>query len=169
MTGRLWYPQLDVYDAIRRIGGLLTFWSPEAAPSQERLFIADFYLANPPLLHKTHMTQEVRKQFNGLGIARPEKTFISYPSPPILFQKMDEVQRQAFRTLTGKGLIDLSKLEKGTVGPSAAGFELFEDQFVPLFGEVERKVAEFIAGSFVRGDKDIGALRRSTGLRRVVR
>ena len=169
MSGRLWYPQLDVYDAIRRIGGLLTFWSSDVAPSPERLFIADFYLANPPLLHKTHMTREVRNEFNGLGISRPEKAFISYPSPPILFQKMDEVQRQAFRTLTGKGLIDLPKLEKGTVSPSAAGLELFEDRFVPLFGEAERKVAVFIADSFSLADKEIGALRRSTGLRRVVR
>ena len=169
MSGRLWYPQLDVYDAVRRIGGLLTFWNADTAPSPERLFIADFYLANPPLLHKTHMAREVRKEFNELGIMRPEKAFISYPSPPILFQKMDEVQRQAFRTLTGKGLIDLPRLEKGTVSPSAVGFELFEDRFVPLFGEAERKVAEFIAGSFSLAEKEIGALRRSTGLRRVVR
>lgn len=169
MSGRLWYPQLDVYDAIRRIGGLLTFWSADAAPSLERLFIADFYLANPPLLHKTHMTREVRKIFNGLGISRPEKAFISYPSPPILFQKMEEVQRQAFRTLAGKGLIDLPRLEKGMVIPSAAGTELFAIQFVPLFGEAERKVAEFIASAFSLTDKDIGALRRNTGLRRVVR
>jgi hypothetical protein len=169
MSGRLWYPQLDVYDAIRRIGGLLMFWSSDAAPSPERLFIADFYLANPPLLHKTHMTRELRKEFSELGIQRPEKAFVSFPSPPILFQRMDEVQRQAFRTLTGKGLIDLPKLEKGTVAPSAAGFELFEDQFVPLFSEAERKVAEFVAGSFALGNRDIGTLRRSTGLRRVVR
>jgi hypothetical protein len=169
VSGRLWYPQLDVYDAIRRIGGLLTFWAPEAAPSPERLFIADFYLANPPLLHKTHMMRDIRNKFNALGIQRPENVFISYPSPPILFQKMDEVQRQAFRTLTGKGLIDLPRLERGAVAPSAAGLELFENQFVPLFSGVERKVAEFVANSFALGDADIGALRRSTGLRRVVR
>jgi hypothetical protein len=169
MSGRLWYPQLDVYDAIRRIGGLLTFWSFDAAPSPERLFIADFYLANPPLLHKTHMTRELRSKFNELGIQRPEKTFVSFPSPPLLFQRMDEVQRQAFRTLTGKGLIDLDKLEKGTVTPSAAGVELFEDRFVPLFGDAERRVAEFVAGSFAIGNNDIGTLRRNTGLRRVAR
>jgi hypothetical protein len=169
MSGRLWYPQLDVYDAIRRIGGLLSFWGPDTPPSPERLFIADFYLANPPLLHKTHMAREVRKTFNALEIPRPEKAFISYPSPPILFQKMDEVQRQAFRTLTGKGLIDLQKLEKGIVSPSTAGSELFENRFVPLFAVAERKVAEFIAFSFALADNDIGSLRRSTGLRRVVR
>jgi len=169
MSGRLWYPQLDVYDAIRRLGGLLVFWSPDAAPSAERLFIADFYLANPPLLHKTHMNREQRKQFNELGIKRPEKTFISFPSPPLLFQKMDAVQRQALQTLTGKGLIDLRKLEKGTVSPSTAGLDLFERKFVPLFGESERRIGRFIASSFVLDNSDIGTLRRNTGLRRVIR
>lgn len=171
MSGRLWYPQLDVYDGIRRISGLLAFWSRVAvAPSPERLFIADFYLANPPLLHKTHMTHIARKEFNGLDIHRPEKSFVSYPSSPILFQKMEQVQRQAFRTLTGKGLIDLPTLESGKVSPSAAGRELFEQQFVPLFGEEELKIAKFIVSTFTSiGDDDIGGLRKRTGLRRIVR
>lgn len=169
MSGRLWYPQLDVYDAIRRIAGLLAFWTPASPPSQERLYIADFYLANPPLLHKTHMSREVRNKFNALEIIRPEKSFVSYPSAAILFQKMDAVQRQAFRTLTGKGLIDLPKLERGIVTPSAAGLDLFEERFIPLFCDMERRLAEFIANSFAQGDQEIFTLRRSTGLRRVGR
>src|SRR5262249_5547193 len=76
MTGRLWYPQLDVYDAIRRIAGLLALWDAASPPSQERLYIADFYLANPPLLHKTHMSRLVRDRFQALGIIRPDKSFV---------------------------------------------------------------------------------------------
>jgi hypothetical protein len=168
MRGRLWYPQLDTYDAVRRIAGLLLFWEPSAMPSQERLYIADFYLANPPLLYKTHMTAEVRKQFNTLRVQRPEKSFISYPSGPLLFKKMEEVQRQALQTLTGKGLIDVAALARGVVKPSEAGSALFEDQFSPLFNNDERHLAQFITNSFARGE-DIEALRRSTGLRRVAR
>jgi hypothetical protein len=115
------------------------------------------------------MSREVRNEFNALGIARPEKSFVAYPSSPILFQKMDEVQRQALRTLTGKGLIDLPSLERGIIKPSAVGSALFEEQFVPLFGEEERKLAQFIANSFAGGGEQAGALRRSTGLRRVGR
>jgi hypothetical protein len=115
------------------------------------------------------MSREVRNEFNALEIIRPEKSFVSYPSAPILFQKMDAVQRQAFRTLTGKGLIDLPKLERGTVTPSAAGLELFEERFVPLFCEMERRRAEFIANSFAQSDQEIFTLRRSTGLWRVGR
>lgn len=163
---RLWYPQLDVYDAVRRIGGLLALWEGVSPPSAERMYIADFYLANPPLLHRTNMPREVRSEFNSLGIKRPNKAFISYPSAPVLFQKMSEVQRQAFRTLTGKGLIDLDALAKGHIVPSPAGTEVFRNQFLALFADEERRLARFIANSFAQNEFDISMLRRSTGLRR---
>jgi hypothetical protein len=169
MSGRLWYPQLDVYDAIRRMAGLLLFCDPASLPSRERLYIADFYFANPPLLHTTHMTSEVRRQFNALGVPRPEKTFISYPSAPLLFQKMEEVQRQAFRTLVGKGLIDVQSLDRGIVKPSDAGAALLDEHFASLLNEEERRIGKFIANSFLRGGEQIDGLRRSTGLRRVGR
>lgn len=170
MTRRLWYPQLDVYEAIRRIAVLLAYWDASAPPSQERLYIADFYLANPVLLHKMHMTRPVRNEFNSLDIKRPEKSFISYPSPPVLFQKMGEVQRHAFRTLTGKGLIDAEHLAQGAVVPTVAGHEVFADRFLPLLSESERHTTTFIARTFAAvGSMEIGGLRRSTGLRRVGR
>lgn len=166
MTGRLWYPQLDIYDAIRRMAGLLCLWPSKSLPSVERLYIADFYLANPPLLHKTHMPNEVRKEFNSLGVIRPEKSFISYPSAPLLFQKMEEVQKQAFRTLTGKGLIDLPQLERGHVKVTDLGNAVFSEKFIPLFTSIEEKIAKFIVQSFVESSDQIGVLRRDTGLRR---
>ena len=169
MIGRLWYPQLDVYDAIRRMAGLLTLWSPAKPPSQERLFIADFYLANPPLLHKTHMPNEVRKNFRELKVPQPGQEFISYPSAPLLFQKMDEVQRQAFRTLSGKGLIDLEQLELGAVRPSAGGADLFESKFLVLFSDYERKLASFLVSEFAPMEREIAAVRRSAGIRRIIR
>jgi hypothetical protein len=166
MKGRLWYPQLDVYDAARRMAGLLLFWDSVALPSQERLYIADFYLANSPLLHKTHMTSDVRKEFNSLGVPRPEKSFVSYPSAPLLFQKMEEVQKHALRTMTGKGLIDLPTLERGLIKPSETGATVFEEQFAPLFSDQERRLGHFIANSFTRSGERIDNLRSSTGLRR---
>lgn len=170
MKGRLWYPQLDVYDAIRRIAGLLAYWDAGAPPSPERLYIADFYLANPALLHHTHINRSVRNEFNALGISRPEKNFVSYPSPPVLFHKMDEVQRQAFRTLAGKGLIDAERLAQGAVVPSQTGRAVFADRFLPLLSDSERAIATFIARTFAAvNTTEIGGLRRSTGLRRVAR
>ena len=167
MSARLWYPQLDVYDAIRRIAGLLYVWHADFRPSQERLYIADFYLANPPLLHKTHMNRTLRTMFNLLQIERPENAFIDYPSAPLLFQKMAEVQQQALQTLSAKGLIDLEFLTRGVVVPSDRGSEIFSEKFLPLLSDREIVLARFIANSFSRDGQDIITLRRSTGLRRV--
>ncbi len=169
MIGRLWYPQLDIYDAIRRMAGLLALWNPAEPPSQERLFITDFYLANPSLLHNTHMPNKVRQRFRELKVTRPGQEFVSYPSAPILFQKMDEVQRQAFRTLSGKGLIDIDGLEQGSARPSAGGAELFEGKFLVLFSKKERELANFLVSDFAPTDREIASIRSSTGLRRLVR
>lgn len=106
MSYRQWYAQLDVYDTIRRYLALLVRWKG-AAPTRDRLFISDFYLANPSLLHLTHMTADVRRAFNSLKIAKPDQTFLKYPSPPILYGKMGGIQSQALHNLTGKGLLRL--------------------------------------------------------------
>jgi AAA domain len=112
MKPRLWYPQLDVYDAIRRMSVILARWKYDP-PSVERMYIVDFYFANPSLLHSTSLPQDVRTAFNALRICRPEKLFVSLPSAPILFHKMAEVQRQAIRGLAGKGLVDSDAISKG--------------------------------------------------------
>ncbi|WP_108485288.1 ABC-three component system middle component 5 [Oceaniglobus ichthyenteri] len=169
MTGRLWYPQLDVYDAARRLGGLLGLWQSKTLPSPERLFTMDFFLANAPLLHKTHMPQEVRKAFSELGVPRPEKSFVSYPSPQVLFQKMDEVQHHAFRTLSGKGLIELPELDSGNVAPSEEGRTLFQDAFLPLFSDSDRQLGAFLVGRYAPESRTISDIRQSIGLRRLVR
>ena len=169
MIGRLWYPQLDVYDAVRRIGGLLGLWKGETMPSPERLFIMDFFLANAPLLHKTRMPLEVRKTFGELGVPGPGESFVSYPSSQILFQKMDEVQRHAFRTLSGKGLIELSELESGNVAPSEEGLTVFKESFLPLFSDSERQLGVFLVSCYTPGNRTIDDIRKCTGLRRLVR
>jgi hypothetical protein len=92
----------------------------------ERLYIVDFFFANPPLLHKTHMPREVRNEFSQLTIPRPESVFLSYPSAPILFHRMEEIQKEGLRTLVGKGLIDRERLIRGEVWPSNAGAKLFD-------------------------------------------
>ena len=54
--------------------GSALFLSPMPhPPGVERLFIVDFYLANPPLLYRSKMNQNTRRAFNELKIPRPEK------------------------------------------------------------------------------------------------
>lgn len=163
MSTRLWYPQLDIFDTIRRIGILLQcFKSP---PGLERLYIADFFLANPPLLHHTSMPKEVRSAFNELKISRPEKSFLNYPSPPLLFHKMEAIQKQAVFSLAGKGLISMEKLRIGRVELTTNGLTLFS--LSTMSTSTEADLSNFLATNFLIheeiGNQD---LRRRTGLRR---
>lgn len=168
MSHRLWYPQLDVYDAIRRQGGLLALWGEKGSPSPERLYIADFFLANPPLLHKTQMTRDLRAAFQELGVPKAEEQFINYPSAPILFRKMEAVQLQALHTLTGKGLVNLERLNQGEIWPTTKGNALFCERFIPLLDEHEIALAKFLSSRFAAPERcDMQQLRMRTGLRRV--
>ena len=168
MSHRLWYPQLDVYDAIRRQGALLALWTEAAPPSPERLYIADFYLANPPLLHRTQMTRDLREAFQGLRITKADEAFIAYPSAPILFQKMEAVQLQALHTLTGKGLVDLDRLSHGEVRATSKGRNFFSERFLPLLDREELRLATFLSARFAAAERcDMQQLRATTGLRRV--
>lgn len=164
MIGRLWYPQMDVYDAIRRTGSLLTCF--ESPPGIERLEISDFYFANPPLLHKTNMNSTARAAFNKLKIPQPGKAFLVYPSAPILFQKMEAIQKQALTALSGKDLISNELLQIGKVSLTDHGNELFSKQ--SLTSNEEKIISTFIATQFAPTE-EIGnlGLRRRTGLRRV--
>lgn len=166
MTGRLWYPQLDVYDCIRRLGLLLVHYS--SSPGIERLYIVDFYLANPPLLHRCKMSQEVRRSFTALKISRPEKVFLDYPAPPLLFNTMEPIQKEALRAMTGKGLVSAQQLSRGVAQLTAAGQALFQTVLKEAITPQETELAQFLTEEFAPRT-EIGALglRRSTGLRRV--
>lgn len=167
MSVRLWYPQLDVYDAVRRMCALLASW-PNPAPAPERLYITDFFFANPPLLHRIHMPRAMRNAFGTLGIERPENAFLSYPSGPLLFQKMGEVQRQALQTLIGKGLINVESLSTGFVEPSEQGRLVIDESMLHLVSESEMPLLTFLTAQFAQlGDGQIRDLRRHTGLRRL--
>jgi hypothetical protein len=165
MTFRLWYPQLDVYDTARRMTLLLGHWK-HAWPVLERLCILDFYLANPPLLHHTRMPDAVRRDFRDIAVARPEKTFLSYPSAPLLFAKMEPVQKEAFRTLMGKGLLDRGEFDRtGRVSPSAEGEALFAGIVANLVGDTEVRIINFLSGVFgMIGEDQPGGLRNATTL-----
>lgn len=167
MNFRLWFPQLDVYDTIRRMSILVNRWNG-ASLSVERLYILDFYFANAPLLHETNMPQNTRRNFNQLKIEKPQKSFVSYPSAPILFNRMEPVQREAIRTLTGKGLLDREAIESGSVLTSQPGRKLFESTIAELVTEEERNVADFLLNDFGKIDEEfIAGFRRRTGLRRL--
>ena len=167
MNARLWYPQLDVYDCVRRIGALVAAYAE--APGVERLCIADFYLANPPLLHWCKMSREVRRAFSALGIARPQNAFLQYPAPGLLFGKMEPVQKEALRAMGGKGLLSMGELQRGVAVFTPAGAERFTTGTAARLVAGEERLVRFLSAEFA-ANAEAGALnlRRSSGLRRAV-
>jgi hypothetical protein len=166
MNYRLCYAQLDVFDTIRRYLALLNGWKREA-PGRDRLFISDFYLVNPCLLHLTHMTSEVRRAFSSLDIARPDQSFLSYPSPPILYAKMAGIQAHALHNLVGKGLVNVGLVENDQYSLSAAGKHLAGSMGEKLVLSSETAVLNFITTEFASIGQGKGGLRAVTGLRRM--
>ena len=167
MSGRLWYPQLDVYDCIRRLVALLAAYKNH--PSLERLYIVDFYLANPPLLHYCSMTRAMRGNFLNLKISQPKKTFLTYPAPPLLFKMMESVQREAVRAMVGKKLLCIEKAKRGSGKLTQMGQQLFEAIIRENHSPSEMLLVRFLTTNFPAGDdNDIQKLRQRTGLRRPV-
>lgn len=165
MSSRLWYPQLDVYDAIRRICLILHCF--EDSPGIERLYISDFFLANPPLLYRISMSAEVRKSFMALKIPRPDKTFISYPSSILLFHKMKPIQKEAINALRGKGLLSLDDFERGDIKLAQKANSLFPIE--KMCTQEERSLCMFLATIFsISSENNSQELRRKTGLRRSI-
>lgn len=165
---RLWYPQLDAYDSIRRMLAISRAWS-EPSLGIERLYVCDFYLANPPLLHGVRKSQAARKKFLELAITKPTKAFVSYPSSPLLFQKMGPVQRQALSTLVGKGLVDARSFQEGQVALTDDGAGFIDRALGVRMLEHEPDLIDFLVWNFSRETTgDIASLRQNTGLRRSV-
>ena len=166
MSGRLWYPQLDVYDCIRRLGALLTAFATPLGV--ERLIITDFYLANPPLLHGNKMNRNTRRTFIALKIPRPEKTFLTYPAAPLLFNKMESIQKEAVHAMAGKGVLSIKQLQYGVAELTARGQAVFRTVLVTGLTSDELNLIRFLTEDFT-ANSEAGTLelRKSTGLRRV--
>ena len=165
MKSRIWYPQFDVYDTVRRICVILFEWR-EGTPALERLCIIDFYFANPPLLHNVKMNRNVKRSFLTLELPHPKSTFLSYPEAPILFSKMKPIQTTALNSLIGKGLIDADFIKMGSVKFTSRGEEFVERRFVPTLTESDRSIAPFLTKQFTElAYGDIGDVRKITKLR----
>lgn len=162
MRDMLWYAQLDVYDTVRRYLLLLSVWQ-DGCQGRERLFVSDFYLANPSLLHRTRMTQHARREFGQLKL--PKFEFIEYPPAPVLFERMSGVQMEALQNLIGRGLMDLAKLHDGTLTLSDLGRNAVAR--TSFATETEVIVARFLTTSFLEIGLEVGGLRSATGLRRI--
>lgn len=168
MMSRIWYPQLDVYHAIRRLGSLIYAWDNNAVPL-ERLYITDFYLANPPLLHSVRMPSGIRDLFNELQIQKPEKAFLTYPTPSILFHKMEPIQKKALQAMLAKEIVESRTVRDGVASLSNFGEEFAQAWIVEQGYVGETNLVEFLSKSFSQmSEGDTADFRKRTGLRRMI-
>ncbi|RUO71266.1 ABC-three component system middle component 5 [Pseudidiomarina salinarum] len=168
MMTRIWYPQLDIYHAIRRVAALLYYWEKNKAPI-ERLYISDFYFANPVLLHNVRMPADVRATFKELEIPKPDKSFLTYPAPSILFHKMESIQKKGVQAMVAKSLLNSEAIHKGEASLSRFGEKFVESCVVGGLSEKDTRLIEFLARSFSQiSEGDSVDLRKRTGLRRMV-
>ena len=125
----------------------------------------DFFLANPSLLHKTHLPLPFRRKVNALGIEKPEKHFLSFPSSQILFAQMEPLQTHAVRSMVAKGLIDIDTYKSGEIR-LIAGHESWLPRVEELVADdQERSVAAFLALELAVLGRDVpGRLKNHTGL-----
>jgi hypothetical protein len=165
MKYRLWYAQLDVYDTVRRYVAILSRWKADPL-TRDRLFVSDFYLVNPSLLHKTQMSADVRRAFNSLRVLKPEDCFLDYPSPALLYNKMAGIQVQALHNLIGKGLLDIAAIDSGQCILSSAGATFADEIRDQLVLPGEEAVLNFLTIEFATIGHGKGGLRSVTGLRR---
>ncbi|MGJ4953966.1 ABC-three component system middle component 5 [Bradyrhizobium sp. HKCCYLS20291] len=166
MSYRAWYAQLDVFDTARRYLAILNAWRLDP-PSRDRLFISDFYFVNPPLLHLTHMSAQVRRDFSALGIEKPKDAFINFPSPSILYNRMTGIQTQALHNLVGKGLLDVNLVDKDQYRLSDLGLRVVREMDGRLVLPSEKEVLAFVTTAFASIGEGKGGLRAITGLRRL--
>jgi hypothetical protein len=110
------------------------------------------------------MPLEIRKEFQTLSIVKPDRGFLSFPSPQMLFAKMEPVQKEALRTLVGKGFVALDALRAGKI---VADEKLAQVSDMIVLSSDERRLVGFLTSGFARIGVGVpGDLRLATGLRR---
>jgi ABC-3C biological conflict system middle component len=122
-TLRLWHPSFDVYHCSFRFLRLLIVKSDHALVL-EKLYLLDFYVLYPFLLHRASMPNEVRRNFRALHISRPADQFVQLPSEQSLYRELSIFQKAASTNLVAKGLLardaylsGIANLIAGTVPP----------------------------------------------------
>jgi hypothetical protein len=109
---RIWHPMFDPYHCGFRMLRLLFAKSPQEV---EVLFILDFYLLFPFLLHAASMPETVRARFRALKVERQQDQFVQVPSPQSLYRDLSVIQRTSLAGLVARKLVDPSEFQRGLV------------------------------------------------------
>lgn len=165
MKSRLWYPQLDVASTARRLVRLLREWNVRET-SLERLFVADYFLASPELLGDIKMPDDLRKIYSNQKFPKRKDSFVSFPSPVILFHSMNPIQVKALASLVAKEVVDRDEYALGKARLTEVGMDAADRLSSLHAGSLETSALAFLGMAFSRVDFSTKTdLRARTGLR----
>lgn len=161
---RIWLPGQDGYHAAFRMLRIMS--SNNADMELEKLFILDFLLAYPTLLHKVYMPMELKRDFRALDIQKPEEFFLKLPSSVSLFRDMELIQAEAVKSLVGKAIFDKNLYLKKIISldPEKMPKELAKK--VLQRNAQEHALIHFLVSTY--GGRPIKDLQDSTGLKRKI-
>lgn len=111
---RVWHAARDAYHCAFRMLRLLMA-APNGRMEYERARVLDMFLLAPPLLHRISMPMDVKENFRGLGVPKPEDVFGRLPSVAAMFQELRVYQATAASHLVARDIFLSSLLRTGRV------------------------------------------------------
>jgi hypothetical protein len=159
---RIWHPMFDPYHCGFRMLRLLFAKSPQEI---ELLFILDFYLLFPFLLHAASMPEAVRARFRELRVERQQEQFVQVPSPQSLYRDLSVIQRTSLAGLVARGLVDPSEFQKGIVRLDSRSVPAQLASRIADANRADARLMDFLVNAFANiGLLGPRGLRNLTGL-----
>ena len=159
---RIWHPMFDPYHCGFRVLRLLTRKSPLEI---ESLFILDFYLLFPFLLHMASMPESERSKFRKLKVAKYQDQFVQVPSPQSLYRDLSVIQKTSLVGLAARGLIHSSAFQAGSAELNAASLPIKLRERIDEANQADAPLIEFLVHQFAPiGLAGPRGLRSLTGL-----
>ena len=159
---RIWHPMYDPYHCGFRMLRLL---SVQPALDIEVLFILDFYLLFPFLLHKASMPETVRAKFRELRVEKYQDQFLQVPSPQSLYRDLSVIQKTSLVGLAARGLIDPTAYQKGVAELNAESVPSKLSGRIASVNQADAALVNFLVNQFAPlGLLGPRGLRNLTGL-----
>jgi hypothetical protein len=144
---------------------MLRLLSVEPKLEIELLYLLDFYLLFPFLLHEASMPEAVRSKFRELRVEKNQDQFVQIPSPQSLYRDLSVIQKTSLVGLAAKGLIDPTSFQLGIAQLNAGDVPTTLARRIEEVNLVDAPLMEFLVRQFANiGLLGPKGLRSLTGL-----
>jgi hypothetical protein len=144
---RIWHPMFDPYHCGFRMLRLL---SVESTLEIELLYILDFYLLFPFLLHEASMAEAVRSKFRELRVEKNQDQFVQIPSPQSLYRDLSVIQKTSLVGLAAKGLVDPPSFQVGIARLNAGDVPAKLARRIEEANSINEPLMDFLVRQFAK-------------------